>query len=525
MLSRSAIRKFEQRPRQSFDRYLTMTPEELEERKAKLPAKPPAWAKLTKRQRALFLIGAKLKRFAFFADTGEGKTFLSIALMQYFQATDAAQCFLVLVPNLSNKWEWATEGFDKHAPDVSYQVLDGSSEDKWKQFEAAEADVYIETYGGLMRMLTDVKDDTRRAAKKGKQRLVPNKAKVDRMLKRVEGLFVDESTFSKNRDALPFRLAQRFAKQCEVVFALTATPFGRDPIDLWAQMFLVDQGYTLGETMALFRQTFYTSKRNFWGGVDWKFNREMEDKLHAFLKDSSVVLEAHPDSLPELVQERRYATLGSDAVTFYERIKETMRASLGDHKAMESAFIRARQISSGFLGYKEDETGDRAEYVFDKNPKMDALEEYLNAHWDGENKFIVFHEFNFSGELLSKLMKRLRIPFVLANGKTKDVEVPKLKKEFKTNPKVKAMLLSNSWGGYGLNLQVAKYGLYYEAPISPIINRQTQRRYERQHSPHSEVYRVDFITRGTADETILGYHAEGKALWKSVLEIGGKPKR
>jgi SNF2 family DNA or RNA helicase len=227
--------------------------------------------------------------------------------------------------------------------------------------------------------------------------------------------------------------------------------------------------------------------------------------------------------LPELVPVKRYCSLGIDAEGFYQRTKEQMKKSLGDHKAMESAFMRARQISSGFIGY-EDDAGERASYVFDEQPKLDLLQRYLEEDWDDRFKFIIFHEFNFSGEQLAKRMEKLGIGYVLGNGKTKDADVPRIKRKFKEDKRCQCFLLSNSWGGYGLNMQIAKYGLYYEAPVSPIIRRQTQRRYERQHSPHSEVYSVDFIMKGTSDETILGYHAEGKRLWKAVLGVGKHEK-
>lgn len=523
IISHRAIEKFKARPRDSFDHYLDFPEWKLDDMMERLPTRPPIWFDLTRKQKALFLIGAKLKRFAFFADTGEGKTFLSIALMRYFQKRDVSRCNLVLVPNLSNKWEWATEGFDKHAPSVKYVVLDGSSEQKWQQFnENPDAEVFIETYGGLMHMLCDTKADERKGKRKNANRLEPNETKVKRMRKRIEGVFADESTFAKSRDALPFRLTQRFARLCNIAFVLSATPFGRDPLDIWAQCFLVDQGYALGETLGLFRQTFYTPKKRFWGdGVDWQFNRKLDGMLNEFLKDTSIVVEADPADLPELVPNKLYCTLGADAVSFYESVKEQMRKSIGgDFKEMENAFLRARQISSGFIGYKDGASGDKASYVFEQQPKLDLLRKYLEREWDDRHKLIVFHEFNFSGEQLAKLMEELGIGYVLGNGKTKDTDVPLIKKAFKEDRRTQAMLLSNSWGGYGLNLQIAKYGIYYEAPVSPIIRRQTQRRFERQHSPHSRVHCVDLIMRGTADETILGYHAEGKALWRSILDMG-----
>lgn len=519
LISHRAVKAFMARPRDDWSFMLRLTDNALEIRKNELKVKPPVWYSLQKHQKALFLIGAYLKRFAYFCDTGTGKTFLSIALQKYFMKTDRARTFLVLVPNVSNKWEWADEGYEKHAPDVSYCVLTGSSEHKWKQLNEGEHSVYIETYFGLMRMLCDLTKDKRKKAKKAK-RLAPNKTKVRKMQKMIEGVFCDESTFLKNRDALPYRIMWQFSKTCRVFFILTGTPFGRKPLDLWAQMNLVDHGATLGETMALFRQAFFESKQEFWGGLKWTFNKKLGETLNKFLNHRSIVLEAKAADLPKLVPSKKYAVLSVAADAYYEKAKEIMKASQGDYTEMKNAFLRARQISSGFIGFKDDETGDRASYVFPEQPKLDRLEDYIRESVKPGDKFIVFHEYNFSGEQIMKRLHRMGIKAVLLNGKTKPSDVPKIKAQFKNDKAVEGLVLSNSSGGYGLNMQHVKFGLYYEAPVDPIVRKQTRRRFERQFSQFSHVFMVDFVTKGTADETILQYHAEGAALWRSILNIG-----
>lgn len=518
-ISHRAVKAFMNRRREDWSFMLRLTDRALEIRRDELRTKPPVWYKLKRHQRALLLIGIYLKRFAYFCDTGTGKTYLSIALQQYFIKTDEARTFLVLVPNVSNKWEWATEGYDKHAPDMRYCVLTGSSEHKWLQLEEADADVYIETYMGLVRMLTDLKKDTRKKAKKSK-RLTPNKTRMRKFQKMIEGVFADESTFLKNSGKLPYRIAWQLSKSSRVFFILTGTPFGRKPLDLWAQMNLVDHGETLGETMALFRQSFFTSVKEFWGGVKWTFNKDLAPTLNKFLNHRSIVLEADAADLPHLTPLKKFAMLTDDAEAYYERAKQMMKASRGDYQEMKNAFLRARQISSGFVGFKDDETGERASYVFPDQPKLDALEDYIIEKIPAGRKFVVFHEFNFSGEQIMKMLKKNGIHAVLLNGKTKPADVPKVKAEFKNNKKCEALVLSNSSGGFGLNLQHAQFGLYYEAPVDPIVRKQTIRRFERQFSAFKRVFMVDFIVRGTADETILGYHAEGAALWKSILNIG-----
>jgi len=525
LISHRAVKAFMARRRDDWSFMLRLSERALEIRRNELKTRPPVWYSLQKHQKALFLIGVYLKRFAFFCDTGTGKTFLSIALQKYFMKTDYARTFLVLVPNISNKWEWADEGYEKHAPDVNYCVLTGSSKHKWQQLEESGAEVFIETYAGLMRMLCDMKKDKRKKAKKDDNRLTPNPTKVKKLQRMIEGVFADESTFVKNREKLPYRLLWQLSKTCRVFFILTGTPFGRKPLDLWAQMNLVDHGETLGETLALFRQSFFIGKDQFWGGMKWTFNAALGDTLNKFLNHRSIVLEANAADLPKLVQQKRYATLGETAESYYEKAKELMKASHGDYHEMKNAFLRARQIASGFVGFKDDETGARASYVFPENPKLDALENYILEKVDPRYKSIVFHEYKFSGDLIMKMLAKNGIKALLLNGDTKPADVPLIKAQFKNDKKVEVLVLSNSSGGYGLNMQHVRYGLYYEAPVDPMVRKQTQRRFERQFSFFKSVFLVDFVVRGTADETILGYHAEGRALWKSILNIGHKTAR
>lgn len=506
------------RSRRDLSNYARLTERALDIRMSEdLPADPPMWDQLRKRQKAMVLLGALYRYFAFFADTGVGKTFASIVLMLYFQRRKVAQKFLVLVPNVANKTEWAIEGFDKHAPDFHYCVLSGSTEEKWKQLEESGADCFIETYTGLMYLLCTKQKDKRQGKSK-KIRMTPNAARIKKMQKLIDGVICDESTFLKDADSLYYRLCKRLRNTAKVFFLLTGTPFGRNPMDLWSQMYLVDLGYTLGETFGLFRQAFFDSVDEYWGGRKWTFSKGMEPTLNRFLADSAITIEADPDDLPFLVPVKKYCELPKDAVLAYEEAKEQMKASGGDYMEMKNAFMRSRQISSGFVGFWDDDAGKRAEHEFAENPKLDRLEWYITDTIRRRYKFIVFHEFHHSGEVICKMLKRLKIGHRLLNGNSKDPD--EIKRAFKYDDSVEALVLNNNAGGFGLNLQNARYGLYYEAPVSAIVRKQTQRRFERQYSLFKNVFLVDFITRGTSDETILSYHAEGRALWKSILKVG-----
>lgn len=517
MLSPRAVRKFRERPRRDFSVWKTISDQELLRRRDKLPIRPPIWNKLKKLQRVCLVIGARQKRFVYFNDTGTGKTFLSIALMKYFERTDLARRNLILVPNKINKDEWGTEGFDKHAPSMPYVILRGSSVNKWKQIEDnTDAVAFIETYAGFTRMCCESKLIKKRG-KRAKNKLVPNLKKIKLLAQFFEGVYCDESTYLANKGALPYRLVNKLSQTAEVFFALTATPFGRDVSMAWAQMFLVDRGETLGETLTLFRSAFYDTKKNYWGGYEYKIKPGAKKEIRRFLDHNSITYPADESELPYLTRIPKYISLGQDAESYYQLAKDQITRAHGNFQEMKNAFLRMRQISSGFVGYKDDETGEKARFAFDKNPKLDLLESVVTGLPE-KYKFIVFHQFQYSAKVISERLTRMGIKHVMINGKTKDTSKSKL--AFKTDPTVRALVLANDAGGYGLNLQIARYGLYYESPVSVILRKQTEKRFDRQYSPHKNVFIYDLIVRGTVDQSILDFHKEGRSLWKAILNSG-----
>lgn len=517
VLARSTIRAFENRKRRDVSFYKTLSEDELEDRMLKLPQRPPIWRKLSLDQRAFLLLAIKYGKFGIFADTGVGKTLFSIAAMRYFIEVEGQRRFIVLVPNRSNCYEWRDE-FAKHAPAMKITVLDGSTEAKWDMVNLnLDADAVVTTYAGFMHMVCTKQADKRRAAKGNKQRLVPHRKTMDEVVSLFDGVFADESTYLGGQGSLPWRLARFLSKHLEIFFPLTGTPFNRDPEMLWAQLYLVDFGEALGETMQLFKQTFYTQTKN-WFGTKWSFDKSKMDQLNLFLNHSSITVEADEADLPPVTPLTLKAALEDDALALIEQAKAAIRKSGGNKREMANSFLRMRQISSGFVGFRDDDSGDKVNYWLSKNPKLERLEQYLTGLDLTKGKVIIYHDFNPSAGKLSELLNKLKIPHALINGMRKDTEQERAR--FNKDPKCKVLVLSNSAGGFGLNLQVARWGIYYESPVSAIIRKQTQRRFIRQYSQHANVFLVDLITKGCpADEAILAFHREARNLWAGVLKI------
>lgn len=514
MILKRAIKAFLDRQLEDYRRYKKLTWEQLIELKDQLPVKPPIWKPLRQHQRVCFLAGAKTGRFYFQNDTGTGKTLLSIALIRYFAKLKKNKCVLVLVPNKILKYEWARE-IKKHSPGTKYCILRGSSADKWKQLEATDALIVVETFAGLIRMVC-----TFVASKKGKKkpRLKPNAKQIKRLMLCIDGLVMDESTVVKNHRKLPYRICRQISKSVATVFALTGTPFGRDPIDLWAQMYLVDKGETLGPTLGLFRAAFFKASDNFWGGFNYAIDPKKLGLLHRTVANRSLRYAADKSDLPALVQIEKFVSLPQTAELYYKKARDSVIAAQGNYLEMKNAFLRMRQISSGFVGYYDDEEGTRAQFEFPTNPKLELLLSTLESIRP-DRKVLVFHDFIYSGAVISRGLTELGIKHVRLHSKTKDAAA--LLHEFDHDPACRVFVLAKA-GFYGLNLQSAQYGLVYESPVAVILRKQMERRFERQESKHRRVFLYDFMVRGTVDERIREFHAEGQSYFDAIVE--GKAK-
>lgn len=505
-LATSAKNAFLNRIRRDFRKWKGVSNEELEQRMLQLPVQPPIWYKLNRTQKICFLIGAEELKFSYWLDTGVGKTLLSIALIRYFRKLGKVKRALILVPQRTNKTEWRDELL-KHSPNSSCLILKGAIEDRWKALQETNTLFVVESYSGLFRMVT------KKGEKRGKNALVFDPKKIRWLQKSFQGFVCDESVNVGNSQKLPFRVCRQLSNTSKVAFTMTGTPFNRDPSLMWAQMFLVDGGYTLGETLGLFRAIFCNESTNYFSGhPEFKFSKKKTELLHDFIANKSVEFKADQADLPACVEVQKYFDLSDDALSYYDKFKQDMIASHGNFKETNNSFIRLRQISSGFVGYEDDESGEKAKFVFPENPKFDLLMATLRTIPD--YKSIIFFDFTFTGERLNELLTKEKLGPVLIYGKTRDTD--KAKKQFMEDNKSRILLLQNKMSA-GMNVQIAKYGFFAEAPVRAIDYKQSRRRVERQHSEHKTVFIYDMLMRNGVDDTIRKFHEESGDLFEAII--------
>jgi SNF2 family DNA or RNA helicase len=508
VILKAAVREFLNRELDDWSWYRQLDMDALNRRRDRLPVDPPIWNKLQLHQKQGLLFGIRLKKAAYWFDTGTGKTLMMLALARYYEAKGTLRRVLVLVPNLVNKEEWERE-IEKHCPRMNYLILEGSSTEKWAALQDTSATVVIETYAGFIRLMATLQKLPGR-----KNRKLVRDAERMKLAKQMFNMIVlDESGAVGNRESMQYRTIKSLTWAADYVYLLNGTPFGRDPTPLWGQMHCIDRGATLGESLGLFRAAFFTAKPNGFG-IEYVFNKDKSKILRRMVRHRSLRCQADAADLPRTVRIVKTVQLQGEADTVYTAALDSLRKSRGRVIELKNEFLRMRQISSGFMGYKDDDAGKAAQYEFKQNPKLELLMDYLGQVVD-EYKAVVFNEFTFSGSMICReIEKRLGVPFARIYGGTKDPGAEL--RRFTEDQDCRVLVLQSAAGGMGLNLQVAKYVFYFESPVSPRVRKQTEARVIRQGSEHGKAYVYDFVARGV-DTAILRFHAQGRDLMDAIL--------
>ena len=509
VLAPAAAKEFWDRPLSNSDKAKEVSDENLDKMIADL--NPWLTSPLRYSQKVSFLLGMKYPRYQFLIGMGGGKTYLTLAL---FANNEAERC-LVCVPNVVNLAEWANQT-QRHYPSMKCTVIDQKgSEARWKALE--EGDLCVITYQGLSGLLCD-----KVPGRRGKNKWEPSNKKIRDIGKLFQMLVHDESTSIKNPSGLPFRIARKLSKHVHYLYNLTGTPFDKDPIDLWSQFRIIDNGHSLGETLGLYRAVMFRQVDTHWG-VTWEFKKNEKSRLARRLRHRSIRFsEAECQDLPPaqggLAGDNLMilpAIMPKAHKKYYDALeKEFTSIQTGTVDAIASAYTRMRMVSSGWLGAKDSE-GERVEITFKDNPKLDAVISKIQE-LDNE-KVVVVHWFNHSGQIIADRLKKEKISFAHVYGKTpskkKQAELDRFRK-----PSGPQVLLASNAISKGVNLQDAcRYMIFFESPDSLIERKQMEARIQREGELKGHRYYYDATTVGTKDEDILAALKLGEDVFTYIV--------
>lgn len=408
-------------------------------------------------------------RGAIFMEPGLGKTRLG------YEVARRARRTLVLAPLNPAEFVWP----DQHkawAGDLSFRLIRGSPRERAKMLFDEKPDVAVLNYELLHWLYDEV------AARK--------KLPYDVCL-------LDESTHAKNNASIAFRVLSALYPAFDAMIPMTGTPAENSLTDLWAQLYLVDEGAALGRKVGVFRERYCSAvkRENY---VSWKVTRADELRRAAaplcFVRRADDCLD-----MPDLLFRDVRFSLSTPERKAYDTIKRDAVVPIDEPYTLENAGVvldKLRQVTSGFV-YDE----ERVPHVFTHVPsKIKALEGCV-AESFGRPMLVGFW---YQG---SKRMIQAAFPDAPAIDRyTSTSEKRRLLKMWEAGS-IPILLGQVKTVALGLNMQSPDASvLFYDLPWSHGQHWQFIRRVWRQ----GQTTRV-IVRRLVADRTVDGYVA-------SVLE-------
>jgi SNF2 family DNA or RNA helicase len=327
-------------------------------------------------------------------------------------------------------------------------------------------------------------------------------------------LIIDEISSFKNPGSKRFKALRLVINQFKRVVGLTGTPAPNSLLDLWSQIFLIDQGERLGRFISHYRNEFFVpnSGRGQGGRTFTKYalKKNGEAAIYDRISDISLSLGLENLDMPDLVEVDVMVELSPAKQKEYKRFKrESYLRILEEAREKELVAMNAAVLTGKLLQFANGAVYDQNRNVINvHDEKLAAVEELIDEA-NGNNVLILYNYQHDRDKLLKKLSKRGAVVMT-------DEIVPKWNKG-----EVPIMLMHPKSGGHGVNLQGGAHTMiWYGMTWSLEDYSQTVARLYRQGQVSETVSVFHILTAGTMDERVMkiikGKHQGQEALMSAL---------
>lgn len=444
---------------------------------------------------------------ALLMEQGTGKSLVAVGLANYLRAKDLITWVFVVAPN-SLKGTWGADDGEIliHTPAEQHRpvILRGTRDRR-------QAHLYRELTrsgsGPLPWLITNVDEfavrtDRGSSAVRFRGTLDMIKGWGPRGL-----LILDESSTCKNWKAHRTRALMELARVFPYRLLLTGTPVEAGPLDVWPQFEILQPGSLGFKTALAFERTYARYQRRvvpIGGGQSRIVNviegyQNLDDLMNRVAKWSYRVRAADCLDLPPVVARKIPVELSAEQARYLKELRVDKMADLGDGAYLDGRNILTRmqkmaQVVGGWAKAIGLDGGDLGWHAMKKNPKLAALEDYLQtAMSDPERKVVIFAEHPDTEIVaLEEMADRNGWGSVVFHGGVSEQERDERRQQFNTDPATRCFIAQWETAARGLNLTVADTVVFYTLTFRYGTWSQARKRVHRkgQTKTVSEVYLV-----------------------------------
>ena len=310
-------------------------------------------------------------------------------------------------------------------------------------------------------------------------------------------VILDESSSFKNSQSKRFKALKLVRNRMKKIVELTGTPTSNGLEDLWAQIYLLDNGARLGKTISSYRDKYFTPGRRNQTTI---FNYTPKDGSFEMIKQaiSDICISMSAEdylNLPDMIVNNIPVTLDKTAIKLYMQMEKDLLLQLDENTiTAQSAGVltgKLLQMCNGAI-YDEDKN-----VVTIHNCKIDAFLELIEQ-LNGQHALVFYnyqHDRDRLLEALTKTNLRVRV-----YSRAKD-EIDW------NNNEIDILLAHPASCGYGLNLQKGgHHAIWFGLTWSLEQYEQANKRLHRQGQEQPVIIHHLYIQNGMDEEVIKALH-------------------
>ena len=319
---------------------------------------------------------------------------------------------------------------------------------------------------------------------------------------------IDESSSFKDQSTKRWKALKRVRPKIHRIVLLTGTPAPNTLIDLWAQLYLLDEGARLGRTIGGFRERYFQpDKRNAERVFTYKPKMGTEQAVQDLIGDICISMKAEDYlTLPECVSVDVPVVLDSKAAKAYTTMEREMLLEVAeDTITADTAAVltnKLLQLAGGAVYNAEHE----AQVIH--SCKIEAFLELVES-LAGKSALVFYGFHHEKGRILAALAKKHK------NLRVRVFSGPQDEDDWNAG-KIDILLAHPASTAYGLNLQQGgNHVIWFSPTWSLELYQQANKRLHRQgQTERVIIHRL--LVDGSVDHDVVAA-LEGKADTQEAL--------
>ena len=408
-----------------------------------------------------------------FLDMGLGKTVSTLTAIKELKYNRfQVNKVLIIAPKKVSEGTWSKEK-DKwnHTKDFRVSLVLGSQQKRIKAL-SVNADLYIINRENIPWLVDYLRNDWY-----------------------FDTVVIDESSSFKNSRSKRFKALKMVLPKINRLIELTGTPSPNGVEDLWAQIYLLDQGTRLEKYITHFRAKYMEpNKRNRSQIFDYKIKDGVYDSIINKISDICISMKSEDYlELPDLSYNEIPVILNDKARRDYDKMERDFVLEL-EGAEDEITAVNAAALSNKLLqisnGAVYDSTGVYTEV---HDAKIDSFLE-LVGRLQGKS-LLVFYNFQHDRDRIKKALEKSDLV-------VKELKTTQDEDDWNAG-KIDILLTHPASAAYGLNLQeggnhVCWFGLSWNLEHYQQANKRLHRQGQKE-----KVIIHHLVTQGTRDEDVM----------------------